>query len=135
MATSVESSTELLRNYVGGSWTEAQATETQEVRNPATDEVLARVPLSGATDVDVAVSAAAATFPAWRATPPAERARYQLVVRDLAAARAELAGRGVEVGEPQQIDARDGGTFAFFTDPDGNPWALQEVRVRVGAPL
>ena len=69
------------------------------------------------------------------ATPPAERARYQLVVRDLAAARAELAGRGVEVGEPQQIDARDGGTFAFFTDPDGNPWALQEVRVRVGAPL
>ena len=69
------------------------------------------------------------------ATPPAERARYQLVVRDLAAARAELAGRGVEVGEPQQIDARDGGTFGFFTDPDGNPWALQEVRVRVGAPL
>jgi len=67
--------------------------------------------------------------------PPAERARYQLVVRDLAAARAELATRGVEMGEPQQIDARDGGTFAFFTDPDGNPWALQEVRQYVGAPL
>ena len=69
------------------------------------------------------------------ATPPAHRANYQLVVRDLAAARAELAGRGVEVGEPQRMDPRDGGTFAFFADPDGNGWALQEVREYVGATL
>ena len=46
------STTTTLQNYVGGRWTDATATETQEVRNPATDELLAHVPLSGAADVD-----------------------------------------------------------------------------------
>lgn len=72
-----------LQNYVGGSWTEAESTENQEVRNPATDEVLAHVPLSGAADVNAAVEAAAAAFPAWRATPPQERARYLFSLRQL----------------------------------------------------
>jgi len=60
-------------------------------------------------------------------------ASYQLVVTDLDAARAELTARGVEVSEIQVLDARDGGKFAFFSDPDGNNWAVQEVRERVGA--
>jgi malonate-semialdehyde dehydrogenase (acetylating)/methylmalonate-semialdehyde dehydrogenase len=72
-----------LQNYVGGSWTKAESTESQEVRNPATDEVLAHVPLSGAVDVNAAVEAAAAAFPAWRATPPQERARYLFSLRQL----------------------------------------------------
>ena len=83
MVTSLESGTEVLRNYVGGEWTDVQATETQEVRNPATDEVLARVPLSGEADVNAAVSAAADAFPAWRATPPAERARHLFRLRHI----------------------------------------------------
>jgi catechol 2,3-dioxygenase-like lactoylglutathione lyase family enzyme len=62
-------------------------------------------------------------------------ARMQLVVSDLEAARAELAGRGIEVSEVQTLDSRDGGKFVFFTDPDGNNWAVQEVREHVGAPL
>jgi hypothetical protein len=33
------------------------------------------------------------------------------------------------------LDARDGGKFCYFTDPDGNNWAVQEVRERVGAEL
>ncbi len=64
-----------LPNYVGGRWVAAKATETQEVRNPATDELLAYTPLSGAEDVDAAVQAALAAFPAWRRTPPQERVR------------------------------------------------------------
>jgi len=60
-------------------------------------------------------------------------ASFQLVVTDLDAARAELAQRGVEVSEIQVLDPRDGGKFAFFSDPDGNNWAVQEVRERVGA--
>ncbi len=67
------------------------------------------------------------------ANPPATRARYQLVVTDLPAARAELAGRGVTVSEIQQLDPRDGGSFGYLADPDGNEWALQEVRSYVGA--
>ncbi|MBA3643411.1 MAG: aldehyde dehydrogenase family protein, partial [Chloroflexia bacterium] len=62
MATAIATEIETLHNYVGGQWIEAEATETQEVRNPATDEVLARVPLSGASDVAAAVRAAAAAY-------------------------------------------------------------------------
>jgi catechol 2,3-dioxygenase-like lactoylglutathione lyase family enzyme len=60
---------------------------------------------------------------------------YQLVVTDIEAARAELAKAGIEVSEIQTLDPRDGGKFAFFTDPDGNNWAVQEIRERVGAEL
>lgn len=62
-------------------------------------------------------------------------ARLQLVVGDIDAARAELAGQGVGVSDIQQLDPRDGGKFIFFADPDGNQWAVQEVRERVGAAL
>ncbi len=67
--------------------------------------------------------------------PAGAGARVQLVVTDIDAARAELTGRGVEVSGIQQLDPRDGGKFMFFADPDGNQWAVQEVRERVGAPL
>jgi catechol 2,3-dioxygenase-like lactoylglutathione lyase family enzyme len=66
---------------------------------------------------------------------PGPRASLQLVVTDLDAARAQLAERGIEVSGIQTLDPRDGGKFVFFTDPDGNNWAVQEVRERVGAPL
>ena len=42
-------------------------------------------------------------------------------------------GVGVEVTPVQTLDPRDGGKFVFFTDPDGNNWAVQEIRERVGA--
>lgn len=64
-----------------------------------------------------------------------QSASLQLVVRDVEAARAELAGRGVEVSEVQTLDPRDGGRFVFFADPDGNNWAVQEIRHHVGADL
>lgn len=62
-------------------------------------------------------------------------ASFQLVCADVEAARAQLAERGVEVSEVQTLDPRDGGRFVFFTDPDGNDWAVQEVRGHVGAEL
>ena len=49
----------------------------------------------------------------------------QLVVSDVEAARAELAGRGVEVSE---ISDFPWGRFVFFSDPDGNGWAVQEIQ-------
>ncbi|HVC79491.1 MAG TPA: CoA-acylating methylmalonate-semialdehyde dehydrogenase [Chloroflexota bacterium] len=71
-----------LRNYVDGQWVEA-GSDTLEVRNPATNQVLAQVPLSTKDDVERAVAAARAAFPAWRATPVLERARYLFKVRQL----------------------------------------------------
>jgi catechol 2,3-dioxygenase-like lactoylglutathione lyase family enzyme len=48
----------------------------------------------------------------------------QVVVRDVHQARAELAERGVEVSE---VDVLPWGSFAFFRDPDGNRWAVQQL--------
>jgi catechol 2,3-dioxygenase-like lactoylglutathione lyase family enzyme len=58
----------------------------------------------------------------------------QLVVRDVQAARDELAGRGVEVSEVQVLGENPGRGgpldnvgFAYFSDPDGNAWAIQQI--------
>ncbi|MGH3680962.1 MAG: VOC family protein [Natronosporangium sp.] len=48
----------------------------------------------------------------------------QLVVTDVAAARADLAGRGVAVSD---VEVYDWGSFVYFTDPDGNGWAVQQL--------
>jgi len=66
--------------------------------------------------------------------PRGPGASLQLVVTDLESARKQLIERGVEVPEIQVLDPRDGGKFLFFADPDGNNWAIQEVRGHVGAP-
>ena len=54
-------------------------------------------------------------------------AQVQLVVADIAAARAELDARGVEVSDVQTFDW---GSFVFFADPDGNRWAVQQLPPR-----
>ena len=51
----------------------------------------------------------------------------QLVVSDIQAAHAHLKERGVEVSEVQEFPW---GLFVFFSDPDGNRWAVQQIPVR-----
>ena len=76
-----------LRNYIGGAWTEAKAEEALEDLDPASGEVLARVPLSGRADVEAAVRSAAEAQPAWREVPAPQRARAVLDLRDALNAR------------------------------------------------
>jgi catechol 2,3-dioxygenase-like lactoylglutathione lyase family enzyme len=54
----------------------------------------------------------------------------QLVVEDIDAVREQLAGRGVGVSEVQQLgpEGTPGSRFVFFDDPDGNTWAVQELK-------
>lgn len=70
--------------------------------------------------------------------PPGTAKGLHLIVTDIDAARAELVGRGVEVGEARHMTPEgwqpgadpshaDYGSFADFADPDGNTWVLQEV--------
>jgi catechol 2,3-dioxygenase-like lactoylglutathione lyase family enzyme len=59
--------------------------------------------------------------------PPGSVQGLQLVVSDINAARAELAARGVDVSEVQEFDW---GSFVFFSDPDGNGWAVQQLPAR-----
>src|SRR5271165_4966610 len=60
-------------NYINGQWQNSNSGEWQDVVNPATGELLARVPLSDSAEVTQAIDAAAAAYPAWRRTPPEDR--------------------------------------------------------------
>ena len=60
-------------------------------------------------------------------TEPGSLGGLQLVVGDVDAAHAELAQRGVEVSEVQDLPW---GSFLFFSDPDGNRWSVQQVTPR-----
>jgi malonate-semialdehyde dehydrogenase (acetylating)/methylmalonate-semialdehyde dehydrogenase len=100
--------TRLLDNYIDGEWTPAQAaTGELDVTNPATGEVLARVPLSGASDLDVAVRAARDALPEWRAVSTIARARMLFDLRERLTARADEMARSVttEMGKTL-VDAR-----------------------------
>jgi catechol 2,3-dioxygenase-like lactoylglutathione lyase family enzyme len=74
-------------------------------------------------------------LPSQREMAPGSMRGLQLVVADAAAARGELIERGVEPTEIMVFDARDGGTFFGFSDPDGNTWSVQELKVRGEKPL
>jgi malonate-semialdehyde dehydrogenase (acetylating)/methylmalonate-semialdehyde dehydrogenase len=84
--------TKVLDNYVGGRWTPAADGEQLDVTNPATGEVLVRVPLSSAAELDAAVDAARAALPAWRDVSVIQRARHLFALREgLDARREDLA--------------------------------------------
>src|SRR2546423_596633 len=93
---SVTTTTRLLENYVGGRWTPATAaTDVLDVTNPASGNVLARVPLSGAADLDAAVQAARQALPKWRAVSTIARARKLFELRERLVARQEEMARSV----------------------------------------
>ncbi len=100
--------TRLLDNYIDGEWTPARAaTDVLDVIKPATGEVLARVPLSGAEDLDAAVQSARDALPEWRAISTIARARKLFELRERLVARSEELARSVttEMGKTL-VDAR-----------------------------
>ena len=78
----VETALRTLNNYVGGHWAPAEHDEALPVRNPASGQALARVPLSKRSAVDAAVAAAREAQVAWGATSPIVRARALFKLRD-----------------------------------------------------
>lgn len=80
---------QVLKNYIDGEWVESESKESLDVRNPATAEVIARVPLSTTDEVGVAVQAAKAAFQGWRETTPFSRSRYMFDLKNLMEERFE----------------------------------------------
>ena len=74
-------------------------------------------------------------LPAQNEMEPGSMKALQLVVADAKAARQELLDRDVEVSDLTVITEADGGTFFGFQDPDGNSWAVQEIKARAETPL
>jgi aldehyde dehydrogenase (NAD+) len=93
--------------YVAGAWIPGGADQIS-VENPATGEVLGRIPEGTAADVDNAVRAARGAFPAWSVTSRGERAGYLRKLHDGLAKRAEEIGETIakDVGTPLRIATR-----------------------------
>ncbi len=113
-----------LQNYVDGAWVDSTGSTLLEVTNPATGERLANVPLSTSADVDRAVRAASAAFPAWRATPPVQRARYLFKFKALLDAHREEIAR--------LCNAEHGKTLAESTNDVGR--GIENVEHACGIP-
>ncbi|WP_051950793.1 aldehyde dehydrogenase family protein [Actinacidiphila yeochonensis] len=93
--------------YINGAWRTAAAAERIEVVDPATEQVIARVPAGDARDVDAAVQAARAALPGWAATAPARRASVLEAAAELMAGQREEIAATVtaELGAPPAFAA------------------------------
>src|ERR1700722_18761926 len=76
-------------NYYGGAWKGSTTSDTVEITDPATGEAHAQIGLAGPAEVEAAVAAAVAAFPAWRRTPPQDRIQYLFRFRELLIRRAD----------------------------------------------
>ena len=96
------------RVYIDGRWIAATGSGVSRVTDCTTELQLGQTPMCSAADVDAAVRAAAAAFPAWARTTPAERAGCLRAIRDALAARSEelAALIAAEVGTPLRIARR-----------------------------
>src|SRR5215831_7465233 len=82
-----------LSHWIGGRAVPGEGTRAGDVFDPSVGARIRQVPLASAADVNAAVRAAAAAFPAWSRTPPVVRARVLFRFRELAEARADVLSR------------------------------------------
>ena len=86
------------KQYIGGEWVEAASGESFDDLNPYTGDVMATVAAGSRADAAAAVKAAAEAFPAWAATPPAEKQRLLLKTADIPVT--EIAAVSASPGPP-----------------------------------
>jgi malonate-semialdehyde dehydrogenase (acetylating)/methylmalonate-semialdehyde dehydrogenase len=115
---------EAIGNYIDGQWIRG-STSQQAVINPATQEILAEVPLSGAAEVSAAVDAAHAAFFDWRRTPPEDRIQPLFKLKQLLEERIDDFGR--------TISLENGKTFAEAKAEMRR--AIENVEVACGIPM
>jgi malonate-semialdehyde dehydrogenase (acetylating)/methylmalonate-semialdehyde dehydrogenase len=97
-----------LKNYIEGEWVESSSEERLEVRNPASDELIAHVPLSTEEEAKRAVEAAQGAFEEWRETTPYARARYMFRLKNLMEEHFEELARGIVREHGKIIDEARG---------------------------
>jgi len=102
------STTYSVLNYIGREWRDSAATEFRPVINPATGEIMAKVPLSPAAEVDQATQAAAAAFVEWRRMPPTDRVQYLFKLKGLLEAHMEDLSRTITMECGKTLDESRG---------------------------
>jgi malonate-semialdehyde dehydrogenase (acetylating)/methylmalonate-semialdehyde dehydrogenase len=113
-----------LSNFLAGKWVDSSANDFLPVVDPATQAILAEVPLSSASDVDAVVAAAAAAFPEWRRTPPEERIQFLFRMKALLEEHLEEIAR--------TCTQENGKTLAESRAE--LRWAIENVEVACGIP-
>ena len=113
-----------LSNFINGKAVPASSGKSSDVINPATGQVYATAPVSGADDVDRAMKAASGAFEEWRDSTPAERQRALLKIADAFESRAdELVG----------IESENCGKPLALTSTEELPPMVDQIRFFAGA--
>jgi betaine-aldehyde dehydrogenase len=115
-----------LNNFIDGKSLPAKSGTTSEIINPATGKAYATAPISGAADVDSALSAASKAFVEWRETTPAERQRALIKIADALEARSD---------ELIAIEVENTGKPISLTTSEEVPPMLDQIRFFAGAAL
>ncbi|MCZ6678548.1 MAG: CoA-acylating methylmalonate-semialdehyde dehydrogenase [Candidatus Poribacteria bacterium] len=98
----------ILQNYINNEWRQSSASEYLDVTNPATTEVLGKVPLSPSAEVDQAVQAAAEALVEWRRTPPTNRIQYLFKFKNLLEANFDDIARTITMECGKTLDESRG---------------------------
>jgi malonate-semialdehyde dehydrogenase (acetylating)/methylmalonate-semialdehyde dehydrogenase len=99
-----------LKNYINGEWVESESAELLDVINPASQKLLARVPMSTRDEVNAAVQAAKEAFPDWRRRTPLARVRYLFRLKELMEENFEELSRIQTMEHGKTIDESRGET-------------------------
>ncbi len=120
----MDASTPVLRNFVGGRYTDVQDGRTAELTDPSTGDVFAVAPVSTAPDIEMAVRAAAEAFDGWRDSTPAERSLALLRFADAVEGRAD---------ELVDVESRNTGKPRALTRSEEIPPMVDQIRFFAGA--
>ncbi len=115
---------ERLKNYVNGAWVEAKTSHELVLDNPASAEIIGKVPISQPEDVEEAARAAQAAFEVWRNTPPTERIQYLFKLKDLLERHFEDISRQVTIEHGKTLNEARGEVRR----------AIENVEVATGIP-
>ena len=113
-----------LRNFIGGTFVDADAGATSEVVNPATGQVVAHAPVSGTEEVNAAYDAADRAFGEWGSTTPSERQQALLKFADAIEAHAE---------ELIALESENTGKIKALTASEEIPPMVDQLRFFAGA--
>jgi malonate-semialdehyde dehydrogenase (acetylating)/methylmalonate-semialdehyde dehydrogenase len=98
----------LLKNYINGEWVESKSSDLRDVHNPATGEVIAKVPMSTVEETEAVITAADQAFDRWRRTIPITRARYFFDMKNLMEENFENLAREIVIENGKTIDEARG---------------------------
>ena len=111
--------------YINGQFLKGGGRREQDVFNPATDEVIGKLPHASKEDLDLALASAHTAFQTWRRSSPIERSRVLRKVAELARARAADIGRNITLDQGKPLSESSGEVTVCAEHAE---WAAEECR-------